>query len=52
VDAIQMENPNDNQRLSILLIIGESVGEAILELEANSGCLENQTTINITVTDP
>jgi len=49
VDVIQMENPNDNQRLSILLIIGESVGEAILELEANSACLENQTTFNVTV---
>jgi hypothetical protein len=38
--------------LSILLIIGESVGDAILELGANSGCLENSTTFNVTVTDP
>jgi len=49
ININKMENPNDNQRLSILLIIGESVGDAVLELQAASGCLENQTTINITV---
>ena len=52
VNINKMENPNDNQRLSILLIIGESFGDAILELGANSGCLENSTTFNVTVTDP
>jgi hypothetical protein len=45
-----LENTDDNQRLSILSIIGKSVGESVLELQADSGCIEDQTTIDITIT--
>ena len=42
-------NSNNNERLTILTITGESVGKVMAELMASSGCLENSTTFNITV---
>lgn len=49
VDVNKVANSEDNGRLSIHRIIGREVGDAVLALQASSECLENQTTINITV---
>jgi len=45
-----VDNPNDNNKNSLLLIRGISKGDVRIELIALSECLENTTTINITVT--
>ncbi|SMO80770.1 hypothetical protein [Gracilimonas mengyeensis] len=52
VDINQIANQADNGKLSILRIIGIEIGEAILDLQASSGCLENQLTITINITEP
>lgn len=51
INVNRIANPDDNDELTLLRIIGKEMGEAILQLEANSGCLENQTTITINVTE-
>lgn len=52
VDLNFISNLNDNGDFSLFLIIGESTGEAIAELKATDGCLENSLNFNITVTEP
>ena len=44
-----LTNPNNNNRLSIIEIIGRSAGEAMQKVEAGAGCLQNETTFKITV---
>lgn len=52
VDLNRMANPNDDGNYTLFLVIGEAEGEAIAELRAKNGCLENSLTFNITVTEP
>jgi hypothetical protein len=42
-------NTNDNNRLSLVEIISLSPGESKRRVVAGAGCLENETTLNITV---
>ncbi|SMO94190.1 hypothetical protein [Gracilimonas mengyeensis] len=49
IDLNRLANPNDRGDYTLFIIIGESVGEAIAELRAGSGCLENETTFNVNV---
>jgi len=49
VDTNIKSNSNDNGNFTLLLVSGESEGEGLIEIRAFSECLENQTTINITV---
>lgn len=51
VDVNRISNPNDGGKVTLLRIIGREIGEGILQLEAKSGCLENQTMITINVTE-
>lgn len=48
-DLNRNANPNDSGKFSLLLVVGESQGEALAELIATSGCLENETTFKVTV---
>lgn len=52
VDLNRMANPNDEGNYTLFLIIGEAEGDAIAELRAKDGCLENSTTFNINITEP
>ena len=51
IDLNRLANPNDGGDYTLFIIIGESVGEAIAELGAGSGCLENATTFNVNVNE-
>ena len=46
-----IDNPDDENKNTLLIIIGLQVGDAGIQLNAFSGCLENQTTITINVTE-
>jgi hypothetical protein len=46
-----IDNPNDGNKNTLFLIAGINQGESIIELGANSGCLENSVTFNITTTE-
>jgi hypothetical protein len=49
VQVLQMQNANDNERATLIRIIGKSSGDAKMLVEAGAGCLVNETTFNITV---
>lgn len=52
IEHVQMtilKNPNDDDRASLIYIKGRSAGEAKIRVEAGAGCLQNETTFNITV---
>lgn len=40
---------NDDGNLSILVVMGKTVGESMVELEASSGCLEGKINFNVIV---
>ena len=42
IDVVEVQNPNDNERLSMLKITAFKEGEAIIVLSAYCDCLENQ----------
>jgi hypothetical protein len=44
-----IDNPLDDNKNTLLLINGINKGVASIELNAFSGCLENKTTIHITI---
>ncbi len=44
-----LQNENDNGRSSYIRIIGKSLGEVKIQVEAGAGCLQNETTFKITV---
>lgn len=50
-DLSIIENPNDENNYTLLLVMGITEGEAIAQLIAKDGCLENSLTFNITVTE-
>lgn len=52
IRANLIDNPNDGNKNTLFLIAGINQGESILELVANSDCLENNTTLNLTITEP
>lgn len=49
INVNRIPNSEDGGDLSILVIIGRSVGEAVIELEVFSGCLENSLSFNINI---
>ncbi|MBO6792654.1 MAG: hypothetical protein JJ895_01995 [Balneolaceae bacterium] len=48
IDVVEVQNPNENERLSMLKITALKEGEAIIVLSAYCDCLENQINFNVT----
>ena len=49
INSNLIDNPNDENKNTLLIINGLQVGDAGIELNAFSGCLENQTTTEISI---